>query len=105
MFSRLLGRCIARSFSLVARFIGSQHKSGSILLDNQQRLHEPDSDCCRYLLVCPQHQHPKQRSYCIRNPVIPVEHAEAGELLEDFDGDTTYSVVENTILHKLVIVE
>ena len=24
MFSRLLGRCIARSFSLVARFIGSQ---------------------------------------------------------------------------------
>ena len=26
MFSRLLGRCIARSFSLVARFIGSQHK-------------------------------------------------------------------------------
>ena len=51
------------------------------------RLHEPDSDCCRYLLVCPQHQHPKQRSYCIRNPVIPVEHAEAGELLEDFDGN------------------
>ena len=27
MFSRLWGRCIARSFSLVARFIGSQHDS------------------------------------------------------------------------------
>ena len=26
MFLRLLGRCIARSFSLVARFIGSQHR-------------------------------------------------------------------------------
>jgi hypothetical protein len=25
VFSMLLGRCIARSFSLVARFIGSQH--------------------------------------------------------------------------------
>ena len=25
MFSRLFGRCIARSFPIVARFIGSQH--------------------------------------------------------------------------------
>ena len=51
------------------------------------RLHKPGSDCFRNLLVCLQHQDPNTPADAIRNPVIPVEHAEAGELLEDFDGE------------------
>ena len=38
-------------------------------------------------LIDPRHTYSDQSSYCIRNPVIPVEHAEAGELLEESDGE------------------
>ena len=50
----------------------------------------PIQSCFRNLLVCYQDNHSNTPADAIRNPVIPVEHAEAGELLEDFDGDGEY---------------